>query len=170
MYLRFHSKYLLFFSYFNETWILSTEFRKVLNTKLYKNPSRVNRVVPFGRTDRQIDMTELIIAFRNFAKAPKNAYNFTCAINKGPDNYGIQRSLHNWGSSACNLPNVILLAPRIWRWLLHSSENLWTLWINFLNRPIKKQEQPPLYIQTVGAVGPRAKLLVVTNMGIEPRS
>jgi hypothetical protein len=128
------------------------------------------------RTDGQTDMTKLIIAFRNFSKAPKNAYNFTCAIKKRPDKYGIQRSLPNCGSSACNLPNVTLPAPRIWRWLLQSSENLWTLWINFLIRPINTQKQLPLSIQTVGAMGPRAKLLVVTMtkndplMGIEPRS
>ena len=27
-----------------------------------------------GRTDRQTDMTKLVVAFRNFAKAPKGNY------------------------------------------------------------------------------------------------
>jgi len=40
-----------------------------------KNPSSGSRVVPCGRTgrqtDRQTDMMKLIVAFRNFAKAPK---------------------------------------------------------------------------------------------------
>jgi hypothetical protein len=37
-----------------------------LNTKRHKNPSSGSRVVPFGQTH----MTELIVAFRNFANAP----------------------------------------------------------------------------------------------------
>ena len=28
-----------------------------------------------GKTDGQTDMTKLIVAFRNFANAPKNCYN-----------------------------------------------------------------------------------------------
>jgi hypothetical protein len=43
-------------------------FEKVLNTKFYQNPSIGSLVVPCGQTD----MTELIVAFRNFANAPKN--------------------------------------------------------------------------------------------------
>ena len=43
-------------------------FEKVLNTKFYQNPSSGCLVVPCGQTD----MTELIVAFRNFANAPKN--------------------------------------------------------------------------------------------------
>jgi len=31
-----------------------------------------SRVVPCGRTHRQTDMTKLIVAFRNYAKAPTN--------------------------------------------------------------------------------------------------
>ena len=37
-------------------------------TKFYENPSRRNRVVPCGRTDRQMNMTKLIVAFRNFCE------------------------------------------------------------------------------------------------------
>jgi hypothetical protein len=44
-------------------------FEKYANTKLQENPSSGNRVVPCGRTDK----TLLILAFRNFATAPKNA-------------------------------------------------------------------------------------------------
>jgi hypothetical protein len=135
MYLIFHSKYPLLFSHLNETSILSTEFRKILSCQILLKP------VPWESTcsvltDGQTDMTKLIIIFRNFAKAPKNAYNFTCAINNRRDNNGIQRSFRNCGSSAYNLPSVTLLAPIIWRWLLHSLENLWNLWNNFLIRPI----------------------------------
>jgi hypothetical protein len=36
--------------------------------KFHENPSSENRVVPY----RQTNMTKLIVAFRNFANAPKN--------------------------------------------------------------------------------------------------
>ena len=42
-------------------------FEKVSNIKFHQNPSSGSRVVPCGRTD----MTKLIVAFRNFANAPK---------------------------------------------------------------------------------------------------
>ena len=38
------------------------------NINLHGNPSSGSRVVAYGRTD----MTKLIVAFRKFAKAPKN--------------------------------------------------------------------------------------------------
>jgi hypothetical protein len=44
-------------------------FEKYSNIKFLKNPFTGSRVVPCGRTDRY---TKLIVAFRNFAKAPKN--------------------------------------------------------------------------------------------------
>ena len=40
------------------------------NIKFHENPSSGSRVVPFGRKGRT-DMTKLIVAFHNFAKAPK---------------------------------------------------------------------------------------------------
>ena len=46
------------------------------SVKFHENPSSGSRVVPYGQTDRKVDvqtdMTKLIIAFRNFANAPKN--------------------------------------------------------------------------------------------------
>jgi hypothetical protein len=42
------------------------------NIKFYRNPSSGIRVVPCGRTDRQ--MTKLIVAFRNFANAPDKKF------------------------------------------------------------------------------------------------
>jgi len=42
------------------------------NIKFHENPSSGSRVVACGRTDRQTDMTKLIVAYRNFANAPKN--------------------------------------------------------------------------------------------------
>ena len=38
----------------------------------HQNPSSDSRVVSYGQTEGQTDMTKLILAFRNFAKAPKN--------------------------------------------------------------------------------------------------
>jgi hypothetical protein len=47
-------------------------FEKVSNIKFHQNPTNGCRVVPYGQTD----MTKLIVAFRNFANAPKNASKF----------------------------------------------------------------------------------------------
>jgi len=47
------------------------------NIRFRENPSSGSRVVPCGRTDRH--MTELIVAFRNFAKEPKNE-KYNCLI------------------------------------------------------------------------------------------
>ena len=43
---------------------------KYPNTTLHK-VCPDSRVVPCGRTDREADTTKLIVAFRNFSKAPK---------------------------------------------------------------------------------------------------
>ena len=48
---------------------------KYSNIKFHQNPSSGSRVVPRGRTDGQTDMTKLIVAFRNVAKAPKREEN-----------------------------------------------------------------------------------------------
>jgi hypothetical protein len=45
-----------------------TDFLKTLNIKLDENLPSGNWVLPY----RQMDMTELIAAFRNFANAPTN--------------------------------------------------------------------------------------------------
>ena len=57
-------------------------FEKCTNMKFHENPSSGSRIVQFGRTDvqpncsmrtdgRTADITSLIVAFRNFANAPK---------------------------------------------------------------------------------------------------
>ena len=68
-----HVKYQLFLSDFNETWISQQIFDKTSNTKFNQNTSSGSRVVPCRRKGRRTDMTKLIVAFRNFADAPKNA-------------------------------------------------------------------------------------------------
>jgi hypothetical protein len=57
----------LLLSDFNGSWIFSTDCRHS-NIKFHENSSRVIRVVPC----RQTDMTKLIVAFSNFANAPKS--------------------------------------------------------------------------------------------------
>ena len=46
-------------------------FDKYSSIKFYTNPSSGSRIVAYGQTDRETDMSTLIVAFRNFAKAPK---------------------------------------------------------------------------------------------------
>ena len=62
--------YPLFFLDFNETLTFSTIFRKIL-----KYPSSDSSIVPCERKDGRLDMTELTVAFRNFANAPKHYEN-----------------------------------------------------------------------------------------------
>jgi hypothetical protein len=42
------------------------------NIKFHENPSSGNRVVSCGQTEERTDMTQLIVAFRDCANAPKN--------------------------------------------------------------------------------------------------
>ena len=46
-------------------------FEKPTNIKFYENPSSGSGVVPCGRTARRKYTTKLIVAFGNFANAPK---------------------------------------------------------------------------------------------------
>jgi len=60
---------------FWRNWNSADRFSKNIQIKFYENPLSGSRVVPCGqtngRTDSQSDMTKLIVASRNFAKAPK---------------------------------------------------------------------------------------------------
>ena len=70
-----HVKYLLFFSIFNETGIFATVFLNItpLPNFMKIRPVRAELFHADGRTDGQPAMTKLIVAFRNFANAPKRA-------------------------------------------------------------------------------------------------
>jgi len=75
-YIGLHVKFSLFLPDFNETWIFSTYFRK--------NPqiSKFMKNRPVGgellSVDGRTDMTELIVAFRSFANAPKKMHFISC--------------------------------------------------------------------------------------------
>ena len=47
-------------------------FENYSNIKFHKNPSSGSRFFPAMQRDRRTDMTNLIVAFRNFVNAPKN--------------------------------------------------------------------------------------------------
>jgi hypothetical protein len=51
---------------------LSRQLEKYTNIKFHGNPSSSSGVVPWGQTDGRTDKGNLIVAFRNFAYAPKN--------------------------------------------------------------------------------------------------
>jgi len=71
-------KYSLFLNFLGRFWINI----EILNL-MKMCPGGGGAVVPYGRTDvwtdRQTHMTKLIVAFRNFAKAPNKQCKFTGA-------------------------------------------------------------------------------------------
>jgi len=59
----------------------SSYFRKNTPITFHENPFSGSRVVPCGRTNGRTDMTELLVAFRNFANAPKMIFIFILRLN-----------------------------------------------------------------------------------------
>jgi hypothetical protein len=55
---------------FIENSTFSTDLKKYSNIKFHENPSSGSCGPEYGQTD----MTKLIVAFRNFANAPKNTW------------------------------------------------------------------------------------------------
>jgi phospholipase C len=70
MYIRLQVNYPSLLSDFNETWIFSTEFRKIAKYQISWKYFQVE--AELFQADGQTDMTKLIITFRNFANKPKN--------------------------------------------------------------------------------------------------
>ena len=66
-----HVMYMLFLSYFNETWIFLIVFFSK-NTEV-SNFMKIRLVrAELFHSDGRTDMTKLIVAFRKFSNAPKN--------------------------------------------------------------------------------------------------
>ena len=94
-------QYPLFLSDFNETWIFSPDFRKILKYQIsWKTvqwePScsiRKDRRSD-GQTDRWTDMTKIIVAFRSFANAPKNLTIHAVHFATQNDKFPLPRILH----------------------------------------------------------------------------
>jgi hypothetical protein len=70
MYKSLHVKYTLLLSDFNETWIFSTDFRKIIRYEISWKSVIGIRVVPCGRIDRQTK--KKAHGFRNFVNAAQN--------------------------------------------------------------------------------------------------
>jgi hypothetical protein len=70
-YIGVHVRYPLFFSDFNESWVCSTDFRKILKFRISWKSVQWEPSCSM-RTDVRTDLTKLIVAFRSFAKASKN--------------------------------------------------------------------------------------------------
>jgi len=76
MYIGIHVKCPLFLSDFNETWIFAKDFRKIIK---YQISCKAVQWEPSCSIRTAI--TRLIVAFRNFAKAPKKLLNAVVAGN-----------------------------------------------------------------------------------------
>ena len=71
-YIGLHVKFPLFLSNFKDTWIFSSDFRKVLKYQISWKSVQWEPSCSM-RTDRRTAMTNLIVVFRSFAKVLKNA-------------------------------------------------------------------------------------------------
>ena len=69
MYIDIHIHCPVFLSYFNETWIFSTDFRNIFKYQISWKSVRWEPNCSMW-ADRRKDLMKLIVAFRNFAKVP----------------------------------------------------------------------------------------------------
>jgi hypothetical protein len=67
IYIGLYVKYQVFLSDFNKTWILLTYFRKILKYRIWRQSVQWEL-----SCSMRTDTTKLIVAFRNFANAPKS--------------------------------------------------------------------------------------------------
>jgi len=87
-YVCLHVKDPLFLSDINKTWIFPTEFRKTFKNKMSRKSVQREPMCSM-RTNGQTDSTKLIVAFRNFANAPKNSIPLSCATDWEKSQKGI---------------------------------------------------------------------------------
>jgi hypothetical protein len=77
MYVGLHVKYPPFSPDIKKNWIFSSYFRKIYKYQISWK-SVWWELSCYMRSDGRTDRTKLIVAFRNFANAPKNAFDFVC--------------------------------------------------------------------------------------------
>jgi len=70
MHIGLHVKYPLFLSDINETWIFSTDFRKIVKYQISHKSIRWE--TSFFRVHKRTDMAKLTAVFRGLAKSSDN--------------------------------------------------------------------------------------------------
>jgi hypothetical protein len=83
-----------FLSKFNETWIFSTIFRKILKYQIQRNSVQWQPSCSL-RTNRQTEMAKLTVVFLKSASGPKYDYflihNYVVGLHKGPGLFSLSK-------------------------------------------------------------------------------
>ena len=96
-----HVQYPSFLSDFNETWIFSTDFRKILKYEMLRKSFQWE-----PSCSLRTNMTKLIVAFRHFANAPKNPVSLSLCPPQSRDRLGRGRTCV---TSSCKYTKVWFL-------------------------------------------------------------
>ena len=97
---RLHVEYSLLLTGFNENWIFSRDFRKKVQISSF---IKIRLVGPeLFHADRRTDMTKLIVAFRNFAKAPKDRDYFSDSFRVSGDSVSLYAHIMHCQESKTN--------------------------------------------------------------------
>jgi hypothetical protein len=119
----------LFLSDFNETWIFTKYFPKILEYQIWWKSVQWETSCSI-RTDGRTDMTKLIFAFRNFAKAPKN-FRSTIVLNQYSlcsNNLNIKRNQRRCHYDNTNLNFARLHNEKLSVWIYSSSGEILWVW------------------------------------------